>query len=735
MHLRQLATCHGSAFALDLRAEGRFASLPVSLGLYSLHFIGLLATVRLTHQPLWLALFPLLLVQPLAISLRLGKFILIPESLAPLAIPYGVLTLRVILALAARVQGFTSDYLAVPEPWGALLDLKVATAMGGLWALAAQATALASALGRPPRWAVRLGQLVALLTFVWAAMAYTTVRTHGATGSDPYAYVQMAVDLAQRGTPLHTFDLAPLVESWGLPLWPVVPVGYRPPDPESGLSATVWPPGYSAPLALAFRLGGEPALYLLTPLLGLAALGAMWWLSLEVTRGWASQRRFQAAGVAVLLLGTSYEEIDRLAVPMADVPAQLFSVLAVAAAMASARRRNLWLAALSGLCLGTAFAIRYTQLLMAFAVVAAFSSVCSVASKGTKARREQAGGSRWRLTRGRPGMFSLLAACYSLCASCPRAFVVKDSRRLDSPSWSLLVASAVAAWIPALPVLAYHQVAFGSPFSVGSSELALFGWEQIPSTLATLLAGFLRPNEFAFLLPFLLWGARQLWQDLRLAAVVLAAWLVPLLLFHLPYPALRLRDLLPLFPVLALVSGVGVADWLHRVSNSRPERKAGAWAVTILLLWFRTVAVLGATAQGADFGSFGYLRTDQRAAFEDLRASTPPEAVVAASLNHGPILLYSHRSAVRPAYWTEAEWLEFVERARAAGRPVYLLIDGDEMEGPLNSVRSRYRLDQVISLPMPYFSNDGGSENRDVPLYRMSRELGPHPSTDEGSAH
>ena len=73
-----------------------------------------------------------------------------------------------------------------------------------------------------------------------------------------------------------------------MPVWPVAPVGYTPPDPGTGIAATVWPPGYSAWLAIGFAVGGEAALYALTPLLGLAALLA--WLA-----GW-TRPAFAMAG-------------------------------------------------------------------------------------------------------------------------------------------------------------------------------------------------------------------------------------------------------------------------------------------------------------------------------------------------------------------------------------------------------------------------------------------------------
>ena len=92
---------------------------------------------------------------------------------------------------------------------------------------------------------------------------------------------------------------------------------------------------------------------------------------------------------------------------------------------------------------------------------------------------------------------------------------------------------------------------------------------------------------------------------------------------------------------------------------------------------------------------------------------------MAASLNGGAVTLYASRDVVRPAYWSEDEWLDFVAHALDDGRGVYLLLDGVEMQEPLESARSHYQLNPVFSLPMPFFYPGGDSENRDVPLYEV----------------
>ena len=64
-----------------------------------------------------------MLIQPLALSWRLRIRYLLSESLAPLSIAYGVLGLRLLVAIVARSQGLTSGPLTVPAPWGETLNL------------------------------------------------------------------------------------------------------------------------------------------------------------------------------------------------------------------------------------------------------------------------------------------------------------------------------------------------------------------------------------------------------------------------------------------------------------------------------------------------------------------------------------------------------------------------------------------------------------------------------------
>ena len=61
--------------------------------------------------------------------------------------------------------------LAVPEPWGSVLNLYIAVGLGAVWALMAQAGPTAEAFGRRAQPTRILGLALAMLTLAWAAVA------------------------------------------------------------------------------------------------------------------------------------------------------------------------------------------------------------------------------------------------------------------------------------------------------------------------------------------------------------------------------------------------------------------------------------------------------------------------------------------------------------------------------------------------------------------------------------
>jgi hypothetical protein len=710
--------------ALALRSA--LAEPPLSLwltwGALAVHGVGVLAIVRLTHQAIWLGLPLIWFAIPISTWLKTGKFNLRMETLTPMILAYGVLGLRLAIAIVARMQGASDGELTVPQPYGNLLKMPAFISLSVAWVWAAQARSLAQA-SHYTHTGARSFQAISLalvgFTVLWATVTYLDIRAWGVTASDPYAYTQMGYDFATEGTLEHTFPLVETAISADVAFYPLVPVGYRIPDAHTGKSATVWSPGYSVLLAVAYLLLGEGGFYLLTPCLALVMLGVMWFLGQEVLGDWTLEYRWLAGAISVFLLATSLIQLQWLATPMADIASQLFTTLAILLTLKvitpvmrnpnglprldnkentnklgnstplsitwSGVGGEAWWSFLAGLCLGLAFAVRYTQVLISVPIVVAFTLAY------------------WR-----------------------------SNRRL----WGkVMLAAGIGAWLVAAGVLWYHQNAFGHPLMVGSEELKLFSIQWIDDGAWRMLKAAFTQDEFLWVSPFIVCGIIPLWREKRCISLILWLWIIAIVGFHLPYSNIQLRELLSVFPVLALWSGVGVADLVRRLRNASPplvrspfdkakrpslSRVRIGWIILLLVgfaLWQRTNNTLQITS--AFFNNFGYLRAEQRDSFEHLEALSPPDAVIAASLHSGAIILYSERESVRPYDWEDEEWLRFIEAL--GNRSVYLLVDGIDMEAIASTTQQHYTLELVAELDLPYFYPGGGSVNQRVNLYALHK--------------
>ncbi len=414
-------------------------------------------------------------------------------------------------------------------------------------------------------------------------------------------------------------------------------------------ATTVWPPGYAVFTGLAYRLSGEAGLYLVTPLLSLLSLAAAGWLAYQVVRSayCVSDTRYAprstlhaprstlhaprstpsiAAVVAltVFLTATSYQQVEWQLIPMADVAAQLFSVLALALALLSGRRTtddgrrtavvrrlsSVVFPAMSGLCLGIAFSIRYTQVLIAPALALALWLHPS----------QEAAGVRVRVTR--------IAVC------------------------------AFFALLAAAPVLIYHTAAFGSPLHTGSEEWSNFSLTRLPETLGRILSELNSHREYGLLTLFIAFGVYALWRAERRVLWVLAAYVLPLFVFHVAYWPLRLRDILSLFPVFNLLAALGAVWVVERgawsVERARFASRSTLHALRIGLLIALSFAIVLRSMDTLalpitrGFGAFGYLVREQRESFARLAELTPPDAVVGSSLNSGAVDLHAGRRRSAP---------------------------------------------------------------------------------------
>jgi hypothetical protein len=559
---------------------------------------------------------------------------------------------------------------AYPDPWSLWFDPRITLALGLGWTLLITGALLWRARTGLGQARSGLGLALLVLSLGWYLAVVVQSLSHGAAGSDPFCYLQMADDLAWRGTALHPFPLADLARQADVPLWPVAHVGYYPPFADN-LAATVWPIGWPLLLVPFLRVGGEALALCAAPL---CALLAAILTALMVRRMWPTARTggWLAGGLAAALLITSDEGIRRSLVPMADAAAQLLAVATLLALVESVRSRRIVWSALAGAALAGAYWVRHPLLPLGFAAVAAVLV-------------------------------------------------------MDAP-WKRRAAHAVAfggvALLLALPDLAYHHAVFGSPWTAESPEWHLIAWRYIPDMLMAMArdGAFLRP-EFGYLWPLILLG---LWRQsaarsTRRWAWVLVAGFLPTLLFNLAYSALRYRDLISILPWFAIWAGWGAA---HLWDDASQRMSSAARVVTLglvlLLLSARTAPTLDLrTWQQPRI--FGYVSRIHRQEFDRLADALPPGAVVATGLGSGAVARYTGHDTMRPYYWSDAEFQRIVAAAQLQGRPVYLLDDGEEMDVVLQRGRETLSLQELVRFDLPTYGLGGQDYGRPAVLYAIGQ--------------
>ena len=653
------------------------------------HLAALGLTARLAHWPYILVLFTLaLVIFPLY---RYSHTPTPPHSLSPLFVLYAVTALRLAIALIARALcPSCSATLVVPEPFAFILSFEWA-AIFSLTLFIIHRSSFTIASAYQPRLATLA---LAALGLIWIAALYPRLIPAGVTAADPFAYVQMGVDLAAHGTPLHTFPLARLAFDLHLPVYPTLFVGYTIPRIAGAPSATVWPPGFSALLALALKLAGERGLYWLNPVIACLSLAATYLLARRVFQ----LPPFFSVLAAALLL-TSLEQTIRLSTPLADLATQLFTTLAIIAAFGPwklevrDRKIGIWSLGL-GVFSALAYLTRYTQLLLIPGLV--IGRWLLVAGD-------------WRLAAGR----------------------WQRANRLLFHG-SLFIASF---FIITLPDFAYRTVAFGSPFAFASGELAQFSLADVPAVTLRLLTDL--AADFNVAVPFIIVGIIVLLRRHRRLAIALTLVLGPAILFHLPYHYLKLRDLLFIFPALCALAAFGAhaavsSQWSevsgHKSGDSNHRSRFTLHAQRSFFIFHSSLFIVLAFRFNAQlpflngFYTYGFLTAGQRAQIESIADVTPPDAIVAGSLNTGAVSLYAGRDTLRPGRllqpgrnWSDDEFLAFV---KAADRPLYLLMDSEEMAAPAAALRAR--LTPIAELYLPYYYRDGSAANELIPLYKVT---------------
>ncbi|MBN1642739.1 MAG: glycosyltransferase family 39 protein [Anaerolineae bacterium] len=657
---RHIAALSGALGADD-------APLPwwANAAMLGVHALGLTCLWHAAAQPVWWAAPSLLalLLLPLVSGPRRVRL----ETLAPLLPAYCAAGAAMALERWCQIDTTAYQAFLLPDPWSPWFDVP-GLALGGVMYVLWIQVALVARQRRRTLLPLLLGALVA----AWLVATVAVHRTHGVTASDPYCYVQMAIDVVEQGTLLHDFPLAGLARELGLPTWPAVHVGYQPPYVENR-SPTMWPPGWPLLMAPLYWAGGLEAVYFAAPLMALGSLLATWALVHEVLRN-GGRARWAVAALTCALVATSPEGAERMLVPMADAAAQLFTLLALWSLLRGTRLRPGLHGLLAGLSFGMAYLVRHPQLPLGVAALAA--AWCVSRGQGQAAWRHRA---------------------------------------------LLLGAFAGAALLVALPDLWYHRTVFGGWLRTESTEwFLLSGRNVVRSAFSVLQQGMLRREELGFLVPFAFVGGWRLWVRERRAAAILGAGFVPVLAFHLTYEALRPRDLIAILPILYLCAAYGLVviwRWARRQRNLLGALCLLSCAVLVGARSWRT-----ATAPWReDVTTFGHISASQRQALEALRVMTPQDAVVGSMLNGGAIELHAGRQAVHPAPWTTQELRTWTDALLALDRPFYVLDDGEEMAPVLAELRAAYEVRSVQVLELPYFALGGGNLPRMARLYRVEQ--------------
>lgn len=638
----RLLAYHLSALALSIPPP---LARAIVLGLVLVHALALGIGAYLARAPLWLVGIGAVIFFAAQFSPR-ARAIFSPALLAPFWFVYAAIVARFVWLRLAR--GDVPGYFEYALPDARVL-LRFEFLVG---AAICYSALILGARFLPPRGRA-LGIIARLgigALCIWASAEFFGQRALGATGSDPYAYVQMGVDFVTRGSFAHRFELFPLIASKSIEWFPLLHVGYRLPYNALGDAITVWSPGGALAFALAYAAGGENGLYLVNPLFSLSSALAAALLAWELARRETKARRIVIASSVAALLLTSYEIVNWAGVTMVDTQALVFSTLALYAALRVQRGGAWHWALLAGIFWGAAYQVRHTQLVI-------------------------------------------------LCGMLPLFFLASARRQ----KLGILFASAFAV---AVPDLWYHQTYLGGWLTPESQELALFSLNAMLPTLGALGQSAFIAAEFGWFIFFIASGIIFFARRARIENAALLLWLGAALLIHLPYPALRLRDLIPQFPIIAFYVSFGIVALVGALwTKRRGWANLAAACVIFFALEWSLARVWHTLPRAFDAAPprFGAMTQAQRAAFDELARLTPSNAIVGASLNSGAIDLYARRAAFRPADWSAQALEEFLVVTQGEKRAVFILEDNAALSRVLENLRAAYSVERVGTLDAPLF--------------------------------
>jgi len=303
---------------------------------------------------------------------------------------------------------------------------------------------------------------------------------------------------------------------------------------------------------------------------------------------------------------------------LSDVPAATWCLAAVWAALRADRQRSVGWAAFCGVALGIAVLVRPTSVLLL------------------------------------PCLVILLA------------------------NWRLLLAAGVGGLPVALWLGYYQHHLYGSAFRSGYGDIWFIMRLKWVGPSLQLYAEWL-PVLFPAVLLVLPFGALFAWSSRRRVILALAAWWLAIGGFYAFYQVTHevwwcLRFILPGIPALLLGGTLGLDVLLQQLRSSWRERSRLA-ATLALIVW----AVVCWSLKPMPKEGLQQGQMDFRDAALWLRARAPADSVVICMTASGTIFYYTDLTLVRWDQINRETSREFTAALRRTGRPVYALLEKDEL--------------------------------------------------------
>ncbi|MBV9581930.1 MAG: glycosyltransferase family 39 protein [Chloroflexi bacterium] len=507
-----------------------------------------------------------------------------------------------------------------------------------------RSTFIAGTVGRGQAWSGRLELVGLVLLAMVALVAFRRYADDTAGGSDAYGYVSEAQRLSsgQFYVREHVFSQFGLAEDSSL----TAPLGYVGKGPDGTIPT--YPFGYPLLMSGPVRLFGPAAGYWVAPLLGVATI----LLTYAAARPHIGRLGgFLAAGLVFFFPNFIWSAVQ----PMSDVPAAFCA--AVMYAILLNPRRRLWTDILLGAALGLGVWIRPNMGLLLVPTIG------WLIWSALRPRTSSTPGTSASATVGPPAG----------ATSRDHSFGYAAFRYAD---WRPLLRFALGLLPFLLIEAAVNNLAYGAPWTTGYGNPPLA--HSIPEVgrRAVHYLGWL--NEQQIGLGLVLLAAGLVFGRLaRPYRVLLATNIAIIWAFFAAYPFDDAwwygRFLLPIVPAVAILE----ASALVRLVEVGPFRAARWAALVVAAAVFMVASHQWAGAHSVFLMGDGDRKYSTAAQWARQYVHGP--AIVLAMQHSGTLRMYADLPTARYD-GDQAKLLDKLQRVQAAGGPVYLLVEGWELD-------------------------------------------------------